>query len=173
MRCEQVRHRILEQTLERAFDATGPLVEHLQSCCFCRAFLAHVTEVDLALRALPVQCAPVQVTHRILAQASRAGRERELFLPWTLWVPVASLLVGIFWVYMTLVWPSAPGLVTSLDPTVATWLTGFEQWVAAQQATLNAVAISVGAGLVFTLLAIVLGLYVGRNRAAVRHGHSL
>jgi uncharacterized membrane protein YdfJ with MMPL/SSD domain len=172
MRCREARDRILEQTLEGQFILTIALWEHLRGCPSCRSFLARLKEVDVVLRAPPLEAAPRRVTRQIMAQLASSDRQQAPFLHWTVWLPMVSLLLGLVWVYITLVWPSGADLLRSLDPTMASWLARIDQWVATQQAMLNAVAISVGAGLLVTLLAIGLGLYVGRSRAAPRHGHS-
>lgn len=172
MRCDEARNAILEQTLEGEFIPAGALGEHLQGCLSCRSFLARVEEVDGALLALPLEAVPQRITRQIVARVADTDRQEAPFLQWTIWLPVASLLLGLLWVYITLVWPSGVDLLRSFDPTMAGWLALFEQWVANQQGMLSAVALSVGAGLLVTLLAVSLGLYVGRNRVAAGHGHS-
>jgi predicted anti-sigma-YlaC factor YlaD len=171
MRCEDVRDRIVEQTLEGGLAPAAALAEHLHGCPDCLDFYSRLDEVDLALHALPLESLPAWQARRIAARVTAAGTRQDTFLHWTLWVPAASLLIGLFWAYVTLVWPSGPDLIRSFDPTVIRWLAQFEQWVAMQQSTLNVVAISVGAGLFVTVLATVLGLYVGRDRMTARHGH--
>ncbi len=166
MHCKEARRQILEQTLEERLPATGPLQEHLRGCPACSYFLVCVAETDQALRALPLESAPAEVARRVLAQA--AGRsEREVFLPWSLWLPVVSMLIGLIWTYVALVWRRGPDLIGSLDP-LAQWFAHAEQWLLAQQSTLLAVGLSVAAGLFFTMLALGLGMYIGRQR--VEHG---
>ena len=168
MHCEEARWMILELTLESGPTDSKPLREHLRGCPACSYFLARVEETDLALRALPVESAPAGMTRQVLAQAAARG-DREGFLPWSVWLPVLSLLAGLIWAYVTLVWRSGPALISSVNPALAEWLARAEEWLMSQQATLSAVGLSVGAGLLFTVLAIGLGLYIGRQRVATSH----
>jgi len=172
MRCEKVRKIILEQTLEGSFTPNPKVADHLRSCPECQSFLVRVTEVDNTLRALPLEQMPAWSVQHMIARADVANQRQKHFLPWTLWLPVTSLLVGLLWAYFTLVWPAGPDVIRSLDPRLSTWLVQFEEWVIAQQSILNVVALSVGVGLLFTMLAIGLGLYVGRERIAPQERHS-
>lgn len=167
MRCEEARQQILEHTLEEGLPAAGPLQAHLRRCAACSYFQVRVAETDQALRALPVESAPAETMRRVLAQAAAPGGG-EVFLPWSLWLPVVSMLVGLIWAYVTLIWQRGPAMAGSLDP-LGQWFTHVEQWLLTQQSTLLAVGLSVAAGLFFTLLAIGLGLYIGRQRVATSH----
>lgn len=172
MRCEKVRKIILEQTLEGPFAPSADLEDHLWGCPECHDLFVRVAEVDMALRALPLEQMPAWSVHQMLARAAAASRRQAPCLPWTLWLPIGSLLIGLLWSYITLIWPNGPDVLRFLDPTVAVWLTQFEDWVVAQQTMLNAVALSVGVGFLFTALAVVLGFYVGRSRRTPRERHS-
>lgn len=171
MRCEEVRYMILERTLEGNFAPTAGLADHLHHCPACRDLLARVILVDGALRALPLEAMPGWSVRGMITRAAAAGERPEPFLPWTFWLPVGSLLAGLFWAYVSLIWPAGPDTIRSFSPSVAVLLAQFEGWVIAQQEMLNVVALSIGAGLVFTVLAITLGLYVGRDRIITRHSH--
>jgi predicted anti-sigma-YlaC factor YlaD len=171
MRCEQVRRVILQQTLEGGFVPAAELADHLRGCPECHSLLLRVTEVDIALRALPLEQMPAWSVRQMIAQPAKTGQRQEPFLPWTLWLPVGSLLIGLLWSYFTLIWPTGPDVIRSFDPRLAIWLVQFEEWVIAQQAMLKVIALSVGAGLIFTVLAVSLGLYVGRDRVAAGHSH--
>jgi|GEM_PF-1699890 len=170
MRCEQVRNTLLEQTLEGRLLPGSEVAEHLDRCRDCQDLVARLALVDMALRSLPVEPMPAWSVRQMLARTA-AGRRPEPFLPWTLWLPVGSLLAGLLWAYFTLIWPAGSEAVGSFAPTFSDWLARFEAWIVTQQTMLNAVALALGAGLLFTLLAVSLGLYVGRDRVATRHGH--
>ena len=169
MRCEQARHQILQQTLEGEFVPAAPLAGHLQGCPDCRGLLARVRLVDGALRAPPLEQMPAWSVHQVIARLAAESPRQEAFLPWTLWLPIGSLLAGLLWAYVTLVWPAGPAMTRSADPSLLVWLTQLEGWVFAQQAMLNVVALSVGGGLLLTALAVGLGVYVGRDRIVARH----
>lgn len=170
MHCEKVRRIILEETLEGGPDlAKGPLAQHLEECPACRAFLSRLREVDAALRQLPLEKAPATLAQGVLER--RLGRSslpasREEFLPWTIWLPILSLLVGVCWAYLSLLLAYGPAQFGSFDAVVLNWLASLEQWVLANQNVLGAVSLSVASGLFFTALAVALGFYVGRSRAA-------
>ncbi len=166
MRCEEVRQIILEETLEGGPAlGEGPLARHLEGCPTCRAFLSRLSEVDAALRQLPLEKAPATVAQGVLERLP-PPLPREEFLPWTLWLPVLSLLVGVCWAYLSLLLAYGPAQFGSFDTLVLNWLTNLEQWVLVNQDVLGAVALSVASGLFFTALAVALGFYVGRSRAA-------
>ncbi len=170
MSCERIRDEIVAITLEG--DAIPPeslTGRHLRACPRCRAFLSRVLEVDAALRALPLAMTPASVRRHVLEQIALAERTRDRFMPWTLWLPVVSLVCGLFWAYLALLWSSRLDPAGSLDPTVSGWLLRAEQWLAANQSILSTVALSVTLGLLFTALAVGLGLYVGRSRQAISH----
>lgn len=172
MHCEKAQRMILEQTLEGALAPSPGLQDHLRDCPECRDLLVRVAEVDRALRALPLEQMPAWSVHQMLAQAAAAGRRRTPFWPWTLWLPVGSLLMGLLWAYITLIWSTGPEVIRSFDPRVTTWLIQLEEWVITQQVTLNVVFLSIGAGFLLTVLAVGLSLYAGRNRAIPQEGHS-
>lgn len=168
MRCEEVRGLILEQTLEGGpLLVEGPLAQHLQACPLCRAFLARVAVVDSALRDLPLMAAPAGLQARVLQRVPRAtSRSDGEFLPWTLWVPVLSLVSGAAVACVTLLVQHGPAMSGTFSPSFAEWLSQAERWMAANGAALGAVTLSVTAGLLFMAVAIGLGLYVGRTRMA-------
>ncbi|MGB9724218.1 MAG: hypothetical protein ACP5OO_06955 [Chloroflexia bacterium] len=166
MRCEQVRRIILEETLEgKPVLDEGRLARHLEGCPACRAFLRRLDEVDTALRQLPLERAPAGVAQGVLERLPVPSSREEL-LPWTLWVPILSLLVGVCWAYLSLLLAYGPAQFGSFDTLVLNWLASLEQWVLENQGVLGAVSLSVSAGLLFTALAVALGFYVGRSRAA-------
>jgi hypothetical protein len=170
MSCERVRGEIVEITLEGGtIPGDGLPSQHLRACLACRSFLARVVEVDAALRVLPMETTPVWVRRRVLERIALLERPRERFLPWTLWLPAVSLVAGLFWAYLALLWSSRLDLAGSLDPVVSGWLVQVEEWFAANQVTLSTVTLSVTLGLLFTAVAIGLGLYVGRSGQAISH----
>jgi len=171
MYCKEARCQLLEITLEaEVIPQHGPLGEHLRDCPACRAFLARILRVDAALHALPLEAAPPELAQYIMAQIPALPLpEKRKFLSWTLWLPVVSLFVGVFWAYLTLLWSRGAEISNSVDPTMANWLTQLEHWLANNQAILSAAAISVTVGLLLTVLAVAVGLYVGRERAATSH----
>ncbi len=169
MRCEEARQIILKETLEgRPVLDQGALTRHLENCPACRLFLSRLNEVDAALRQLPLEKAPPAVVQGVLEHLP-APATQEKFLPWTLWLPILSLLVGICWAYLSLLLAYGPAQFGSFDVLALNWLVSLEQWVLANQDVLGAVSLSVAAGLFFTALALALGFYVGRSRAAAGH----
>ncbi len=168
MRCDQVRRYILDQTLgSQPIPSQGPLYDHVQGCADCHLFLTHLLEVEAALCRLPLYAAPAGLTRRILAEAvTFRHQEEEPFLPWTLWLPLLSLFVGISWAYLAFLAKQNEGPIVSF-PAVRDLLIRVQEWVTAQMATITTVAIAIAAGLLFMLLAIGLGLYVGRARPAI------
>lgn len=170
MCCEKVRRIILEETLEGKPDlGKGPLSQHLEDCPACRAFLSRLSEVDAALRQPPLEKAPAEIAQGVLERLpgrSPTPASQEQFLPWTLWLPILSLLVGVCWAYLSLLLAYGPAQFGSFDAVMLDWLTNLEQWVLANQNVLGAVSLSVASGLFFTALAVALGFYVGRSRAA-------
>jgi predicted anti-sigma-YlaC factor YlaD len=168
MHCEKLRQEILERTLGGSGVPAGSALEkHLQACPACRAFLSRISEVDAALYAMPLEKTPAVVTRRILAQIEPTPMSEEKFLPWTVWVPVASLLLGLFWAYLFLVWQRWPVLEDTISPILVDWSTTLEQWLGSHQDVLSAITLSVAIGILITLLSIALGLYVGRKRPAI------
>lgn len=169
MRCNEIRRRLLERTLEGEGGAlAGELEEHLQDCPACRDFSGRLAEVDAALWAMPLEEVPPVVTRRILEEIppSRPPLEAQ-FLPWILWVPATSLLVGLVWAYLTLLWRRWPDLVDTLSPTLSGWPSSTESWLGSHKTAFSTVALSVAAGILLTVLGAIAGLYVGRRRAAV------
>ncbi len=164
MRCEEARRIILEETLEgKPVLDQGALTRHLEDCPACRLFLSRLNEVDAALRQLPLEKAPPVVVQGVL---ERLPAPAPQFLPWTLWLPILSLLVGVCWAYLSLLLAYGPAQFGSFDVLALNWLASLEQWVLVNQDVLGAVSLSVAAGLFFTALAVALGFYVGRSRAA-------
>lgn len=172
MYCKEARQLVLERTLEEGdISADSALGRHLLECADCRAFLAQVREVDLALAEMPLERTPAAVTERILAQVPMREKqmEAEPFLSWTLWVTAGSLLVGLVWAYLSWLWRNWPGLTESFTPTVLEWPAQLERWLGSQQDPLSAVILCIAAGMLLTVIGVALGLYVGRER--VVHGH--
>ncbi len=170
MYCIEFRRILLEETLEnQRIPENSPLGQHLRDCPSCGSLLARIHEVDTALRLLPLEQAPASVTRRILEQTSPPAPALRPFLPWTLWLPALSLVVGILWAYLALLWKHSPEVSGFVGPTLGTWLGQLELWLHSNQTILMAVGISVAAGILFTLIAIALGLYVGRERPAISH----
>ncbi len=166
MHCEKARQIILEETLEGGLTlGVGPLARHLEDCPACRTFLSRLNEVDAALRQLPLEKAPATVTQGVLERLPSPA-PLEGFLPWTLWLPVLSLLVGVCWAYLSLLLAHGPSQFGSFDTLALDWLAKLEQWVLVNQNVLEAVSLSMASGLLFTALAVALGFYVGRSRAA-------
>lgn len=169
MRCEEARRIILEETLEgRPALDKGALTRHLEDCPACRLFLSRLSEVDAALRQLPLEKAPPAVIQGVLERLPTSAPQ-EKFLPWTLWLPILSLLIGVCWAYLSLLLAYGPAQFGSFDVLALNWLAKLEQWVLVNQDVLGAVSLSVAAGLFFTALAVALGFYVGRSRAAASH----
>ena len=166
MRCEEVRRVILEGSLEGGLDLSeGPLARHLEGCPACRAFLSRLNEVDAALRQLPLERAPATVAQGVLERLPFPTPVGEPW-PWALWLPILSLVVGVCWAYLSLLLTYGPAQFGSFDTLALNWLASLEQWVVENQGVLGAISLSVAAGLFFTALAVALGFYVGRSRAA-------
>ncbi len=168
MRCDQVRQYILDQTLgSQPIPSQGLLHDHVQSCTECHLFLVRLLEVETALCRLPLYAAPAGLTRRILAQAvAYRHQEEDSFLPWTLWLPLLSLLIGISWAYLAILMNQSGSPTVPFSPSVRDLLFRIQEWITAHLPTITAVAISVAAGLLFMLLAVGLGLYMGRTRPA-------
>jgi hypothetical protein len=78
---------------EREYQA---LRQHLASCEGCRQALASLRRVEAALWAWPLQEAPAGLTTRILdAIEGEPQVEDWRPLPWSVWVPVLTLLVAL------------------------------------------------------------------------------
>ena len=166
MYCEQARQNILERTLEGpGIDPGSPLDQHLGGCPACRAFLARLGEVDAALGAMPLERAPAGLSRQILQEVNSPLplQQGEPFLPWTLWVPVGSFLFGLVWAYLALLWRNWPGWAGSFTPELDTWPAQLERWLSSQQDLLSAVTLCIAAGILFTVISVALGLYVGRE----------
>lgn len=168
MRCEEVRGQILEQTLEGGpLRVEGTLAQHLQACPSCRVFLARLAVVDAALRELPLLAAPSGLRARIQEQiADRPAESAGEFLPWTLWMPVLSLVGGVAVACIVLLLERGPALGDTFSPTLAEWMVQAQQWLVHNGSVLSTVTLSVTVGLLFMAVAIGLGLYVGRARPA-------
>ncbi len=164
MRCEQVRQTILEETLEGNRPLSGWPARHLERCADCRAFRERLLAVDAALRAMPPERAPAGLAARVLARAGPARPPEQPFL-WTLWGPALSLLLGLVWAYLALLWERGQALAGGLDPSWTGWPALLEQWLGEHQAGLGMVTLSLTAGILCTLLGIGLGWFLGRERS--------
>jgi len=161
MQCEEARRRILEVTLDGVpIPQERPLGQHLLHCAECQALLVRLGQVDSALRAMPLEAAPAGISRRIM-QEVKASAEKP-FLPWNVWLPAFSLLVGLAVVYLTLLWQRA----VDITPAVTSWPAQIEVWVGGHQEIFGTVGLSIALGLLFSFVGIGLGLYVGRVRAA-------
>lgn len=160
MRCEKARQEILDRTLQsREIPAGSPLDLHLKHCRSCSAFLERVIEVDAALQLLPIESAPPEMLRHVRERIASLPTE-PAFLPWTLWVPAASFFFGLIWAYLILLWQRWPFL--------AEWPAQLEQWLGGHQLSLGAVTLSISLGMIFTMLGIALGLYIGRKGRVAR-----
>jgi len=167
VRCEEARDLILEQTLEGdSLPAGGALAQHLQACPSCRLFWARVAMVDAALRDLPLMAAPAGLRARILERIPTTPTGE--FLPWTLWMPVLSLVSGVAVACVVLLFHQGSVLSDTFSPALAEWIVRAQQWLLSNGSVLSTVALSVTVGLLFTAVAIGLGLYMGRTRPAYR-----
>ncbi|MBN1484363.1 MAG: zf-HC2 domain-containing protein [Chloroflexia bacterium] len=172
MSCEQVRQWMLEGTLEGGWAElpAGPFAEHIEGCPDCRAFAARLAAVDAALSTSPLEEAPPSVAQTVLARVSaEARREPETFLSWLVWLPLGSLLLGLFWAYLTLFWQRGSDWAITVIPSMSEWPALLERWLSNQQVMISAVTVCIAAGILFSVLGVGLGLYVGRERLA--HGH--
>jgi len=161
MDCEEVRQAILECMLEgETIAPDSPLGTHLQRCSGCRLFRQAVAQVDAALFALPVEAAPAWIREQVLARIQ--PQQTGPFLPWNIWVPLLSLVLGLAWAYGAVVWSRS----AELGPAILGWPAQLEAWLSAHQASLNALSLSVVLGVLLSLIGIALGLYVGRERRA-------
>jgi predicted anti-sigma-YlaC factor YlaD len=167
MCCEEMRQSILAQTLEGEVAPTSATGRHLQECPACRDFWQRLNAVDAVLRALPLAEAPPTVTRRILEEVPPSSPPvEEQFLPWMLWVPAASLLIGLIWAYLALLWQRWPDLVDSVSPALSGWPAHTESWLGSNKSTLGTVSLSVAGGILLTVLGVIAGLYVGRRRVS-------
>lgn len=159
--CEEIRQAILEHTLEgEPIAPDSPLGAHLRQCPDCQRYHEAIVQVDTALQAMPLQAAPSWIVERVLARIE-PNREQP-FLPWTVWVPLLSLFAGFAWAYAAFVWTRS----AQIAPTVAVWPTQLEIWLSTHQGALGALSLSVVLGLIFSVLGVGVGFYVGRERRA-------
>lgn len=168
MDCKQSRQRILEQTLAGGtLPSAGPLSDHLSTCPACRAFARRLAAVDGALGDPPLERAPAETTQRVLEQiVPRPQPSPVPFLPWPVWAPLVSLLLGLIWAYLTLAWQRGPAWSDTLSPVLLSWPDQMRRWLGAHQGDLRVITASVAVGILLTILGVSLGLYAGRERAS-------
>lgn len=159
--CEEVRQAILDRTLEgEPIAPDSPLGAHLRRCPSCRRYHEAIVQVDAGLRAMPLHSAPSWIVENVLARIA-PQRAQPLF-PWTVWVPLLSLFVGLAWAYTAFVWARS----AELAPAVAAWPAQLESWLSSHEGALGALSLSVVLGLLLSLLGVGVGFYVGRERRA-------
>lgn len=82
----------------------APLRQHLALCSACQAQLAAYRQVEVALHTRPIRVTGPILTARIMHQIALDEAHRQSWkpLPWSIWVPMGSVLLALVIVFLSI-----------------------------------------------------------------------
>lgn len=98
MTCDTLREQLVDYVVagEPADGHYAALREHLSHCMLCQQDLGYLRQVELALRAWPLEEVTPSLQLRLLATGNRPQQPMDLSpLPWAIWLPALTVLIAI------------------------------------------------------------------------------
>jgi len=98
MTCDTLREQLVDYVVagEPADDQYAVLRAHLYHCVQCQQDLNRLRQVELALRAWPLEEVTPSLQLRLLATGNRLQQPMDLYpLPWAIWLPALTVLIAI------------------------------------------------------------------------------
>ncbi len=98
MTCDTLRDQLVDYVVagEPADDRYTALRAHLCHCALCQQDLDHLRQVELALRAWPLEEVTPSLQLRLLATGNRPQQLMDPYpLAWPIWLPALTVLIAI------------------------------------------------------------------------------
>jgi len=120
MTCDTLREQMIDYVVagEPADDQYAAMRARCHRSDQCQQDLDHLRQVELALRALPLEEVSASLQLRLLAIGNRPRQPIDLYpLPWAIWLPALTVLIAIGLVLLLAPIP----LSIALQPATAPW----------------------------------------------------